>query len=69
MNPRLRTVALCHEAAVRQFAPWSQLNEDLAVIAWRSVQRLTPEIAAQEPQAIIEMIEHLTKLMEGNDAA
>lgn len=51
-----------------QFAPWSQVHEDLAVMAWRSVQRLTPATVAQEPQAIAEMIEHLRGLQgeEGN---
>ena len=62
MTTRLRQVALCHADAMRQPVPWSQVNEDLSVLAWRSVQRLTPEIARQEPQSIDEMIAHLTRL-------
>lgn len=36
-----------------------QAREDVSTLAWRSVQRITPEVAAQEPQSIAEMIAHL----------
>ena len=36
-----------------------QAREDLSVLAWNAVQRITPEVAAQEPQSIAEMIAHL----------
>ena len=42
--------------------PAYQAREDVSVAAWIAVRRLTPEVAAQEPQAIAEMIEHLTAL-------
>ena len=44
--------------------PAYQAREDVSVAAWIAVQRLTPEVAAQEPQSINEMIEHLTALRE-----
>lgn len=56
---RARTIAACDASVAAQMVPWSQVNEDLSVLAWRSVKRLTPATAAQEPQAIAEMIEHL----------
>lgn len=61
---RLRTIAVCDAAAAEQFAPW---REDVSVAAWRAVQRITAEIARQEPQAIAEMIAHLRKV-QGGDA-
>ena len=46
-----------------------QAREDLSVLAWNAVQRITPEVAAQEPQSIAEMIAHLegvrANLIEG----
>lgn len=66
-STRLRTIAACHAEANRPYVeePFAQVHEDLAVMAWRSVQRLTPATAAQEPQAIAEMIEHLRGLQRG----
>lgn len=36
-----------------------KVREDISIDAWRAVQRVTPEVATQEPQAIAEMIAHL----------
>lgn len=41
-----------------------QAREDLSVLAWNAVQRITPEVAAQEPQSIAEMIAHLERMKE-----
>lgn len=62
MSNSLRSQPAIEASLAEQFAPWSQVHEDLSVLAWRSVQRLTPAIAAQEPQAIAEMIQHLRGL-------
>ena len=42
--------------------PWSVQAEDAAVLAWRKVKGLTPEIARQEPRIIADMIEYLNEL-------
>lgn len=43
-------------AVMEAFAPW---REDVSIAAWRAVQRVTAEVARQEPQAVAEMIAHL----------
>ena len=60
-NSGQRTRIEAHVA--EQFAPWSSEAEDRAVRAWNAVQRITPEIARQEPQAVAEMIAHLQAVL------
>ena len=49
------------------FSPLHQAREDISTAAWIAVQRITPEVAAQEPQAIAEMIQHLQGLKEARN--
>lgn len=62
---RLRQTALCDAHALQGMQPWSVEAEDAAVLAWRKVKGLTPEIARQEPRIIADMIEHLLELKGG----
>ena len=53
------------QAVLDDMRPWKVEHEDAAMLAWRKVKSLTPEIARQEPRAIAEMIEHLIELKGG----
>ena len=41
-----------------------QAREDVSVAAWIAVKRITPEVAAQEPQSVAEMIAHLQAMQK-----
>lgn len=62
---RLRQAVLCDAHALQGMQPWSVQSEDAAVLAWRKVKGLTPDIARQEPRIIADMIDHLIELKGG----
>ena len=45
-----------------------QARKDLSILAWNAVQRITPEVAAQEPQSIAEMVAHLQAMQRADFA-
>ena len=65
MPASLKRAPALMESVAQGMQPWSVEAEDAAVLAWRKVKGLTPEIARQEPRIIADMIDHLIELKGG----